>query len=568
MKRPYLFICLALITTFAVISTVAFPVEGQLRPRHWATITAIYEQYDIEDMQAILTGYPSFSSDAVSTIQAGGTGFGSFSFLTPAATVRQRSTSSVLTPLASATPIASQTPLPASIGRDTSNPSSASNMGVDNSTSPEMPRPFLNTTMTIVWYWILGLGGLFVLGWMFNKYSLRAVHIALSNAEIRTSLVEYLIGFVYRTVIFLLVIFFYLSFAIIAAWIVVGGLNIVLAFSVSPLIFLVILAFVASAFLRFGKTFYYGLFTSPPVAEGRRLRRSEAPDLWHLVREVAQELGTRPVDTIYISPASQIGVWETGSILTVIFGQGSRNMILGIDSLNTLTVQELKAILAHEYSHFTNRDTSFGGFLSLRVYYTIDMTRRWLIAQRENSNTNIVWLFLRIFYPLFIRVTLGASQMQEVVADRNAAAKYGAQSAADGLLKLTRRAIRFDIIMQSEVNKALQNKDTIPNLYEVEATEEIEEAIDNATNQMLLAPSGTHPPTIIRLAFFKKFGERNIYLAEKEEELASVLVPNLPDLQAEMMDHIKQNIARQLWLLQHLQARRGSSYRRNVRVRA
>jgi Zn-dependent protease with chaperone function len=50
-------------------------------------------------------------------------------------------------------------------------------------------------------------------------------------------------------------------------------------------------------------------------------------------------------------------VLQRGSLIHQLQDRGERVLILGMASLNDLSQGQLRAILAHEYGHFTNRDT-------------------------------------------------------------------------------------------------------------------------------------------------------------------------------------------------------------------
>ena len=57
------------------------------------------------------------------------------------------------------------------------------------------------------------------------------------------------------------------------------------------------------------------LFDSPRRRRrsGRPLAEPEAPALWALLREVAQRVGTRPVDAVYMTLGTEVAVIERGS---------------------------------------------------------------------------------------------------------------------------------------------------------------------------------------------------------------------------------------------------------------
>jgi Zn-dependent protease with chaperone function len=86
---------------------------------------------------------------------------------------------------------------------------------------------------------------------------------------------------------------------------------------------------------------------------------SECPRLHETVRTVAQLVDTPPVDEIYLAPGSAIGVHQEGRGPFGIFGVKRRVLTLGMSMMRYLTISELKAILAHEYGHFSHKDTFY-----------------------------------------------------------------------------------------------------------------------------------------------------------------------------------------------------------------
>ncbi|GGU82561.1 Zn-dependent protease [Streptomyces filipinensis] len=86
-----------------------------------------------------------------------------------------------------------------------------------------------------------------------------------------------------------------------------------------------------------------------PVAE------AEEPRLWALVRDVAAAAGTRVPDRILLTGDVNASVSEEPRLLGL--RPGPRRLHLGVPLLTGLTEAQLRAVLAHEYGHFTGGDT-------------------------------------------------------------------------------------------------------------------------------------------------------------------------------------------------------------------
>src|SRR5262249_42282222 len=113
--------------------------------------------------------------------------------------------------------------------------------------------------------------------------------------------------------------------------------------------------------------------------EAPGLPLSNQPRLRAVLDEVAGRVGTRAVDNVYFTPCTEIPVMERGGMMRQMRGASERCLILGAGVLDGMKVGEFKAVLAHEYGHFSNADTAGGGFaLAVRrsvLVMTISLAR-------------------------------------------------------------------------------------------------------------------------------------------------------------------------------------------------
>jgi Zn-dependent protease with chaperone function len=176
---------------------------------------------------------------------------------------------------------------------------------------------------------------------------------------------------------------------------------------------------------------------------GRPLDEAEAPKLWDVAREVADKVGTRPIDEIRVTPGTELAVYERGGARERARDEAHRVLILGVGLLNDFRRSAFRAVLAHEYGHFSHRDTA-GGDVAFRVRQDI---MKFAIAMAQHGQAvawNAAFQFLRCYDFLFRRISHGATRLQEVLADRVAAQKYGAASFEEGLRHVIRRALEFE----------------------------------------------------------------------------------------------------------------------------
>jgi len=171
---------------------------------------------------------------------------------------------------------------------------------------------------------------------------------------------------------------------------------------------------------------------------------AENPRLKGVLDDVAAVIGTRPVDSVYLLPGTELAVMERGGMLRRVQGRTERCLLLGVGVLEGFRLRAFKAVLAHEYGHFVNRDTAGGGF-ALSVRRSMGRMAESLARSGAASPFNPAWWFLQAFGRLFQRISQGASRLQEVMADRWAVSAYGAQAFCEGLRHVIARSARFTL---------------------------------------------------------------------------------------------------------------------------
>ena len=133
-----------------------------------------------------------------------------------------------------------------------------------------------------------------------------------------------------------------------------------------------------------------------------------------------------------------------------MMGVGARGIMgLGLPLLQTLSVSELRAVLAHEFGHYHGGDTKLGRF----VYVTRAAIGRTL--ENLGRHGSILQLPFLWYGNLFLRVSHAVSRRQELAADQLAAHVVGARPLAEGLKKIHVAAPAFGYYWSNEVAPVL-----------------------------------------------------------------------------------------------------------------
>jgi Zn-dependent protease with chaperone function len=183
-----------------------------------------------------------------------------------------------------------------------------------------------------------------------------------------------------------------------------------------------------------------------------------------MARAVAAKVDTRPVDEIWLTPGTDLAVFERGSKRARMSDRARRALLLGAGVLDGFGQTAFQAVLAHEYGHFSHRDTA-GGDVALRVQNGM---YKFAIALAEAGYAvwwNMAFQFLRIYNFIFRRISHGATRLQEVLADRVAIQRFGFDAFKQGLTHVIRKSVVFSHTLNLEINDAIECQRPLANLY-------------------------------------------------------------------------------------------------------
>jgi len=351
--------------------------------------------------------------------------------------------------------------------------------------------------------WVCGLLILFLAGKTFSKLTLRLIEKVDPNSSLSSS--ETALRRYYRRLINIAGAYYYVSLPFVIFLVLAVAGSIVYGFLVLGHIPIKLVIFIVIGALVTVYKMVHSLFVRVNVKEpGRSLSPEEAPGLWSLTREVAEKLGTRPLDEIRVAPGTEMAVYEGGSSRDRRTDAGRRTLVMGLGLLPGFDQNSFRAVLAHEYGHLSHRDTA-GGEVALRVNQDMIKFAYAMAYAGQAVWWNIAFQFLRLYHFLFRRISYGATRLQEVLADRAAARLYGAQPFEEGLRHVVRRQIEFNHFTGREIEDALKSGRALQNVYAVEVRpeKELEEAIDTAINRQT-SEDDTHPSPIDRFRLISR----------------------------------------------------------------
>ncbi len=136
------------------------------------------------------------------------------------------------------------------------------------------------------------------------------------------------------------------------------------------------------------------------------IKKNDEPELFHLISEIVNEVKTRFPKKVYLSANVNASVFYNYSFWSMIFPV-RKNLQIGLGLVNAVSKNELKAILSHEFGHFSQRTMRVGSYV-----YNVNQVIFNLIYEDENYDNLVHSLantqgYISIFGVMAINITRG-----------------------------------------------------------------------------------------------------------------------------------------------------------------
>lgn len=267
------------------------------------------------------------------------------------------------------------------------------------------------------------------------------------------------------------------------------------------------------------------------VAPGPELQPEEHPELFALLRDVAAATQQEMPREVYLIPEVNAYVSYRGAF------SSRRIMGLGLALMQTVSVPQLKAIVAHEFGHYHHGDLAFAGW----IYRT-----RVAIEKTVHRLSSLDFTFLVLYFPfrmyakLFVRITQSISRAQELAADRLAATIAGAEEMVGALVVTQRAGYVYQGYYQNEVVPVLSWGYRAPFaagfarfLDAPPIAKYVNEQLHEDLEHEEINVEDTHPPLRVRAAALG-ISPRDLRLADDAPRAVSLL-RELPKLEAALV---------------------------------
>lgn len=125
------------------------------------------------------------------------------------------------------------------------------------------------------------------------------------------------------------------------------------------------------------------------------------PKLFQFIQEIVDEVGTKFPKKVYVSSEVNAGVFYDSSFWSMFFPI-RKNLQIGLGLVNTITEQEFKAILAHEFGHFSQKSMKVGSYV-----YNVNQVIFNMLYDNDSYDENMrTWANISGYFSIFVIIAV------------------------------------------------------------------------------------------------------------------------------------------------------------------
>jgi Zn-dependent protease with chaperone function len=205
------------------------------------------------------------------------------------------------------------------------------------------------------------------------------------------------------------------------------------------------------------------------------IKKSDEPRVFQMIDDIVLEVGTSFPKKVFLSPDVNASVFYDSSFWSM-FLPIRKNLQIGVGLVNTVTKEELRAILSHEFGHFSQKTMKVGSYVYNvnQVIYNMlyenesydNLVQKWanisgyfsiFVIIAEKINQGIRWI-LRKLYDEVNKSYMGLSREMEFHADDIAASVTGYLPLKKSLLRLGLANSSYDNVLNFYNGKISENQ--------------------------------------------------------------------------------------------------------------
>ena len=200
----------------------------------------------------------------------------------------------------------------------------------------------------------------------------------------------------------------------------------------------------------------------------------DEPQLFHLIKEIATEVGASLPKKVFVTSEVNASVFYDSSFWSM-FLPIKKNLVIGLGLVNSITKLELKAILCHEFGHFSQKSMKVGSYVYNvnKIFYNLlydnesydKIIKKWtdlngilslfvLIPSKINKT---IQASLKIIYEIVNKNYMALSREMEFHADAIAASITGYEPLKKSLLRMAIAETSYNNVLNFYNNRISKN---------------------------------------------------------------------------------------------------------------
>ncbi|MFN8349548.1 MAG: M48 family metallopeptidase [Spirosomataceae bacterium] len=211
------------------------------------------------------------------------------------------------------------------------------------------------------------------------------------------------------------------------------------------------------------------------------ITRNQHPRLFEFIDQLTEDVQAPKPQRIFLTPEVNAAVFYNSSFWS-LFLPVRKNLQIGLGLVNCVNLSEFKAIMAHEFGHFSQRSMKVGSYVYMvnRVIYNLvyeydswdRMLDEWaasnsfwsIFAKLTRGLVNLVRGLLRKAYELLNERYMGLSREMEYNADLVAVSAVGNEASISALRRISFGDIAYQQTLE-HLNSLVSESKRSDNIY-------------------------------------------------------------------------------------------------------
>lgn len=211
------------------------------------------------------------------------------------------------------------------------------------------------------------------------------------------------------------------------------------------------------------------------------VKEQEQPELFAFIRQLTVDTQTPFPKKIVLSPEVNACVYYNDSFWSMVLPV-KKNLQIGLGLVNSVTLSEFKAVMAHEFGHFSQKSMKLGSFV-----YNVNKAIYNMLYENNDFGKFItgwgslhwaisifVWVTIQIIkgiqsilqnmYGFINKAYMSLSREMEFHADAVAASVSGSKPLITALKKIEVSGLCYQTVLE-KADERLQHKEAFKNVY-------------------------------------------------------------------------------------------------------